>query len=124
MRDYDPLSGKYVESDPLGLAAGVNTYAYAIGNPVSFVDSMGTAYELPVLEQIIGEIAEATHVGAFSTLGVGAAFFGGVAIGTGINAGLGAGLSRYYGTPTSLGTWIYDLRHPISSPAPTPAACK
>jgi RHS repeat-associated protein len=27
-RDYDPLTGKYIESDPIGLGSGVNTYAY------------------------------------------------------------------------------------------------
>jgi uncharacterized protein RhaS with RHS repeats len=40
-RDYDPQTGRYVESDPIGLEAGVNTFAYAIANPVSFVDPQG-----------------------------------------------------------------------------------
>jgi len=40
-RDYDPFTGRYVESDPLGLLAGVNTYAYVNGNPLSIVDSLG-----------------------------------------------------------------------------------
>jgi RHS repeat-associated protein len=40
-RDYDPQMGRYVESDPLGLAAGVNTYAYVRSNAVSRIDSNG-----------------------------------------------------------------------------------
>ena len=40
-RDYDPTVGRYVESDPLGIKAGVNTYAYVKGNPVSSSDSLG-----------------------------------------------------------------------------------
>jgi uncharacterized protein RhaS with RHS repeats len=44
-RDYDPLTGKYVESDPLGLTAGMNTYAYVRGRPTQLVDPLGLAPE-------------------------------------------------------------------------------
>jgi RHS repeat-associated protein len=38
LRDYDPAVGRYVESDPIGLKAGVSTFAYVGGNPLSYRD--------------------------------------------------------------------------------------
>ena len=40
-RDYDPRVGRYIESDPIGLRAGPNSYAYVGGHPLTAVDEDG-----------------------------------------------------------------------------------
>jgi hypothetical protein len=40
-RWYDPQTGRFLSQDPIGLAGGVNLYAYAGNNPTSFSDPFG-----------------------------------------------------------------------------------
>lgn len=46
-RTYDPSTERYLESDPIGLEGGLNTYGYAYQNSLSYVDPYG----LDVLRQ-------------------------------------------------------------------------
>ncbi len=42
-RFYHSDSGRFIQSDPLGLAGGGNDYAFAAGNPLLYIDPEGTA---------------------------------------------------------------------------------
>ena len=89
-RDYDPTIGRYIESDPIGLDAGINTYTYVLGDPVGLVDPNGTGVVGGIIGGIIGGIGGAVGGGA-----VGAA--AGTAIEPGGGTAVGAGYGGYEG---------------------------
>jgi RHS repeat-associated protein len=62
-RDYDPTTGRYVESDPIGLEGGISTYGYAGGSPMMNADPDGLLFSfalkagLRLLPRLGGSVA-------------------------------------------------------------------
>jgi type VI secretion system secreted protein VgrG len=71
-RYYDPVLGRYISSDPIGLGGGLNTFGYVDQNPINFIDR----YSLNPL--VAGEIGYRVGLGisagiefAFNGVGLG-----------------------------------------------------
>ena len=54
-RYYDPATGRFITSDPIGLEGGLNSYLYANANPLFYTDPLGlfSAADLPTIPQPI-----------------------------------------------------------------------
>lgn len=52
-RDYDSGLGRYIQSDPIGLRDGVNTYLYVDANPLNYIDPKGEAGVIAVPPAIV-----------------------------------------------------------------------
>lgn len=48
-RYYNPTTGRYISSDPIGLAGGLNTFGYAYQNPTGHVDPDGKLAFVPAI---------------------------------------------------------------------------
>ncbi|MCR4308239.1 MAG: RHS domain-containing protein, partial [Candidatus Berkelbacteria bacterium] len=60
-RYYDPKIGRYISSDPIGLAGGLNTYTYALNNPLRYIDpfgleTLGIGIEPPIASAIVNGV--------------------------------------------------------------------
>jgi RHS repeat-associated protein len=120
----DPVIGRFLSEDPLGLSAGPNPYEYAYDNPLRYVDPTGhQGWEIALA-------GGGTMAGAGTAAGAGAG--AGAAAGAGLGAGAAAllppvavaaaGAAAIFGA-WHLGEWIAEqpwnpLTHPRDLPQP------
>lgn len=77
-RDYDPVVGRYIQSDPIGLAGGMNTYGYVGSNPYTSIDSSGLAeIKFSVFVGVGGGVKIRWGDGSLEVVGSAGAGFGG-----------------------------------------------
>ena len=77
-RDYDPGTGRYIESDPIGLVGGQDTYGYVNQNPGRYTDQLGLlAPSIP--SKVATGVAPRLGLASLGPLGLGIAI--GVEIG-------------------------------------------
>lgn len=116
-RDYEPGTGRYMESDPVGLKGGENTYTYVGGQSINRIDPFGLwTVNIGVSGSInipfIGPIGNGG--GGFSGIvydGTHWAWYGGG--GGGVGAGAGGSLGIQFGV-SNAGS-VCDLRGPFIS---------
>ena len=54
-RGYDPVTGRFLQRNPIGIEGGINVYEYARGSATSYIDAEGQAAFLVVLAGVVGK---------------------------------------------------------------------
>lgn len=70
-RTYNPEIGRYMQSDPIGLAGGFNTYNYVARNPLDAVDPLGLEAYSGTLNSILTEAVNNPLSSPASSLAIG-----------------------------------------------------
>ncbi len=56
-RDYNPVIGRYIEADPIGLNGGLNLFSYVDQNPVNWTDQWGLLTAVEIAQRVFRETA-------------------------------------------------------------------
>jgi RHS repeat-associated protein len=92
-RYFSTRMARFISRDPIGLAGGINTYAYIDGNPLSYTDPLGLrplrfpdygSFGVPIFGPVGASIAIDRAGNLYGGLGIGA---GGVRGGFGLSVG-------------------------------------